>query len=139
MSDDTNKTKIDTSKVPTPKIEFTPLALSQLELMLENDFTLSGKYLRLLISGKGCDGFNYSIGFTDLEENDLLIPINNELSIIIDPFTAFYLQESTVDYIQDFERDQEGFKVVNHHQTKYHGKFWKKNEDRVPPTLVGGH
>lgn len=142
-----SSTKVDPSKVSRPKVEFTAKALTQLALILKNDFTLAGKYLRLLISGKGCDGFTYSIGFTDFETDDLMVPLNNptkvinhhfnrdEFFIAIDPFTAFYLQNAQVDYVEDFVNDNEGFKVVNLDQGQYKGKFWRKDEQKIPQTL----
>ena len=52
-----------------------------LYFIIENDFTLASKYLRLVISGKGCDGFNYGVGFTNLEENDFVIPLTNDPNV----------------------------------------------------------
>lgn len=129
----TGQATIDSKKINLPKIEFTQMALEQLNLILENDFTLSGKYLRILVSGKGCDGFKYSVGFTDREEEDFLININDNLEIIMDPFAAFYLQEAIVDYIQDFKNNNEGFIVKNLNQDEYNGKFWKKDQSKTPP------
>jgi len=136
-------TKVDRSQVATPDIKLTEKAQAQLQLILDNDFTLKGKYFRLLISGKGCEGFNYSVGFTDWNEDDILIKVksssnnNNELEIIMDPFTAFYLQKCSVDYVEDFANNNEGFVVENENQKKFSGKFWKtkQGEEKVPPTL----
>lgn len=137
-------TKVDSSQIETPDIKLTAKAYEQLQLILANDFTLKGKYLRLLISGKGCDGFSYSVGFTDWNEDDMLVTAkcsnsNNDkqLQIIIDPFTAFYLQKCSVDYVEDFANNNEGFVVENENQKNFSGKFWKQNqgEQKVPPTL----
>jgi Fe-S cluster assembly iron-binding protein IscA len=130
--------KIDPNLVEIPVVYFTKRALSQLKLILENDFTLAGKYFRILVSGKGCNGFTYSAGFTDQKDDDFLIKIANsedETFVIMDPFAAFYLQESSVDFIQDFEKDTEGFVITNHLQKKYAGKFWRNNEELTPPLL----
>jgi len=119
-----------------PVIMFTKRALEQLKLIIENDFTLAGKYFRLLISGEGCEGFTYSAGFTDLQEDDFEVKIANadeEIRILIDPFAAFYMQECSVDYIQDFTQDAEGFVVTNHSQSEFKGKFWKGSPEKTPP------
>ncbi len=116
--------KIDKDCITYPKVYFTNFAKEQLKLIVENDFTLKGKYLRILISGKGCDGFKYSVGFADLNDDNF--------EVIMDPFTAFYLQNTEVDYVLDLETGDEGFVVTNKDQKKYHGKFWKKNNDLVP-------
>jgi len=127
---------IDRTKIVIPEVTFSKNALNQLQLIMENDFTLSGKYFRVLISGKGCDGFTYSSGFTDIEKDDFIIDIKNEeteLQILVDPFAAFYLQQTSVDYLQDFENNREGFVITNHSQKEFAGKFWRKNEEKVPP------
>jgi len=131
-----NHNKINKDLVHPPVIMFTDRALAQLKLIIENDFTLAGKYFRILIAGKGCDGFTYSAGFTDLSEEDFLVPINNspeEILIAIDPFAAFYLQETSVDFIQDFELESEGFVITNHSQNQFQGKFWKASPEKTPP------
>ena len=127
---------IDASAIPTPQVSFTERAMDQLQLIINNDFTLAGKYFRILVSGKGCDGFTYSTGFTDIQDNDFLIKVansNQDIQVLMDPFAAFYLQETSIDFIQDFQQDAEGFVVVNHGQAKYAGKFWRSKEELVPP------
>ncbi len=134
-----SETKVDPKSIPTPVANFSPMALSQLNLIMENDITLKGKYLRLLISGKGCDGFTYSVGFTDMNDDDLQIPVldesgqNSSIELLMDPFTAFYLQNCFVDYQQDFVNNEEGFTVKNLNQKDFSGKFWKADQSKVPP------
>ncbi|EQC51502.1 iron-sulfur cluster assembly accessory protein [Bacteriovorax sp. DB6_IX] len=137
MTTSANSSRINRKDIVLPTVTFTEVALEQLTLMLENDFTLSGKYLRILISGKGCDGFTYSVGFTDIEDEDFSVRISNDeaLEVIIDPFAAFYLGDTRVDYVQDFQNDREGFVVYNKDQKKYHGKFWRENKELVPPMV----
>ncbi len=129
--------RINRNEVIIPTIMFTSRAHSQLKLILENDFTLAGKYFRLGISGKGCDGFTYSVMFTDLNAEDFVVKIYNhkedDLEVILDPFAAFYLTEATVDFIQDFEQDAEGFVITNHHQKNFQGKFFNKDGAKLPP------
>ena len=129
--------KIDKDLIVPPTVTLTQRAVEQLSLMIENDFTLAGKYFRLLISGKGCEGFTYSVGFTDKKEDDVLVQITNEqdLEVLVDPFAAFYLGETVVDYILDIENNNEGFTVTNLDQKKYFGKFWRKREDLVHPMI----
>ncbi len=135
---------IDKKLVTPPTIYFTERAFAQLKIIIENDFTLAGKYFRVGISGKGCDGFTYSVMFTDLQVDDFLVGIQNQvtdLQITMDPFAAFYLQESTVDFIQDFDLEAEGFVVTNHEQKNFQGKFFNKDNAKLPPILnsVGLH
>ena len=51
----------------------------------------------------------------------------------MDLFTAYYCQKITLDFLDDYENDQEGFKVVNHNQKEHHGKFWKEDLSKAPP------
>lgn len=129
--------RIDRKEVIEPTILFTERAFLQLKLIIENDFTLAGKYFRIGISGKGCDGFTYSVMFTDLNADDFLVKIYNhqedDLQVVLDPFAAFYLTEATVDFIQDFDQDAEGFVVTNHYQKNFQGKFFNKNGAKLPP------
>lgn len=128
--------KINKEQVLPPVIMFTERAIEQLKLIIENDFTLAGKYFRIVVSGKGCEGFTYAAGFTDLQEDDFLIRIANseeEIFVVIDPFASFYLQEASVDFIQDFTKDAEGFVITNHSQSEFKGKFWRQSPEKTPP------
>ncbi|MBY0415266.1 MAG: hypothetical protein K2Q18_13935 [Bdellovibrionales bacterium] len=132
--------KVNKDLVLPPVIMFTERALSQLKLIIDNDFTLAGKYFRVVVSGKGCEGFTYAAGFTDLQDDDFQIRIANteeEIYIIIDPFAAFYLQEASVDFIQDFTLDTEGFVITNHSQGEFKGKFWRAAPEKTPPVRAG--
>lgn len=128
--------KVNKDLVTPPVIMFTERALAQLKLIIENDFTLAGKYFRIVVSGKGCEGFTYAAGFTDLNEDDFQVRIANtqeEIYVVIDSFAAFYLQEASVDFVQDFEQDAEGFVIVNHSQSEFRGKFWRAAPEKTPP------
>ena len=128
--------KVNKDLVLPPIVMFTERALSQLKLIIENDFTLAGKYFRVVVSGKGCEGFTYAAGFTDLNDDDFQVRIANtdeEIYVLVDPFAAFYLQIASVDFVQDFEQDAEGFVIVNHAQSEFKGKFWRAAPEKTPP------
>ena len=127
---------INKNAIGKPNISFSKKAADQLHLILKHDFTARDKYLRMAISGKGCHGFDYQVGFSSKRKDDVVVStkgINTE--ILMDPFSAYYLQNATVDYVQDFDNNVEGFTVINHNQEEYKGKFWRKNTDLIPPTL----
>lgn len=129
------QTLVDTVKVEDIKIHISNKALEQIKLILDNDYTLGEQQLRLKVDGKGCNGFDYAIGFTEKEKDDLELPIEFtflSFKILLDPFTAFYCKEGTIDYIQDFANDTEGFTFENANEKKYRGKFFK-NSNNVPP------
>jgi Fe-S cluster assembly iron-binding protein IscA len=126
--------KIDREGVTTPSILFSERAVQEWELIIENDFTLEGKQLRITIDGKECDGFTYAVGFDDKTDEDFEISIEGiDHKLVIDPFAAFYLQVATVDFVQDFSQDAEGFVVVNHSQRHFYGKFWRAHPELKPP------
>ncbi|MBD65508.1 MAG: hypothetical protein CME62_09895 [Halobacteriovoraceae bacterium] len=116
------------------KINITENALAQISLIKEHDYTVADMEFRLKIDGKGCGGFDYALGFTPKEKDDIVLEkkLNEKIiHIHIDPFTAFYCQEGELDYIQDFEVDREGFQFINSNEKSYRGKFFK-NETKLP-------
>lgn len=112
-------------------------AVRQIQLMQENDYTLEGLQFRIKIGGKGCGGFTYDTGFSERHADDLVITksfplINFELNVLIDPFTAFYTQEATLDYLLDPQNNEEGFVLTNAADGEHKGKFFK-DESKLPP------
>ena len=90
---------IDRSTVKTPKIVVSKDAASQIRLALENDFYHQGKFFRIHVSGKGCDGFTYQTFFDHINDEDLKISIEGlGFDIIMAPFTAYYGQNIELDF-----------------------------------------
>lgn len=115
----------------------TDSAIRQIQLMQENDYTLEGLYFRVKIGGKGCGGFTYETGFSEPHADDLVIKkpfpqINFELHLLIDPFSAFYTQSFTLDYLLDPANNEEGFVVQNAADGSHKGKFFK-DTTKLPP------
>lgn len=119
------------------KLFVTDSAVRQIQLMQDNDYTLEGLSFRIKIGGKGCEGFTYDTGFSELHQDDLVLKqsfplINFNLTVLMDPFTAFYTQELTLDYLLDTSNNEEGFIVTNAADGQHRGKFFK-DESRLPP------
>lgn len=112
-------------------LKLSDAAKSQIKLILEHDNTLAGQVFRMKIDGKGCGGFDYALGFTEPEKDDLKLPIAEGLFFHIDPFTAYYCKEGIVDFIFDPVQDIEGFSYINPSEKSYRGKFFK-DEEMVP-------
>lgn len=132
------RNKINKELIPMPSISLSDEAQSQLRLIIDNDITLSGKYLRITISGKGCSGFKYSIGFSDIHEDDIEAKTSNSknsIIVLIDAFTAFYLQNALIDYKHGTQNDDDGFIVINNNHDQYKGKFWLENPTDTPPLV----
>jgi Fe-S cluster assembly iron-binding protein IscA len=105
--------------------------------MQENDYTLENHLFRIKIGGKGCGGFTYDTGFSLPDPDDLLIEkdfpmINYRLKVLMDPFTAYYTQEATLDYLLDTNKNEEGFTLTNAQDGAHRGKFFK-DESKLPP------
>jgi Fe-S cluster assembly iron-binding protein IscA len=119
------------------KLLLTDSAIRQIKLMQENDYTLEGLFFRIKIGGKGCGGFTYDTGFSELHPDDLRIELSYprigfELCLLMDPFTAFYTQEATLDYLLDPASNEEGFTVTNAAEGAHRGKFFK-DTSKLPP------
>lgn len=56
-----------------------------------------------------------------------------DIEVAIDPFTAFYLGDTEVDYQFNYINDEEGFVVTNKQQDDFQGKFWRKDKTKIPP------
>lgn len=123
------------------KLFVTDSAIRQIQLMQENDYTLEGLSFRIKIGGKGCGGFTYDTGFSERHPDDLIITknitlINFELAVLMDPFTAFYTQDATLDYMLDIDSNEEGFILTNASDGEHKGKFFK-DESKLPPWAKG--
>lgn len=119
------------------KVLVSDSAVRQIQLMQNHDYTLEGLKFRIKIGGKGCEGFTYDTGFSEAHEDDLIVKlhyptINYTLELHIDPFTAFYTQSFTLDYLLDPQSHEEGFVVKNDADGQHRGKFFK-DETRLPP------
>ena len=133
---------IDRNKILLPNVEITDSASQQVLLALINDPYLQGKSLRVNISGKGCDGFTYEVYFDQIKEDDFKILHtfkDQNITILLNPFSAYYLHHFKLDYILDIEQDMEGYHITNYDQEKYHGKFWKENSELTPPQKNNSH
>jgi len=115
------------------KLIITESALQQIEVIQNNDYTLVDKVFRIKINAKECDGFGYFIGFTLSDQNDIKLNYNN-VTLHIDPFTAYYCQNGTLDYVFEPESNEEGFQFINNNEHLFHGKFFK-DEELLPKGL----
>ena len=67
--------------------------------------------LRVAIQGGGCCGFEYALGFDrGAQEGDHELEFHG-VKVVVDPFSAPYLQGSTVDYLETLQ--ESGFKIEN--------------------------
>lgn len=58
--------------------------------------------VRLYVQGGGCSGFEYQIDMAkSVDEDDIVVEINPHIQVYIDPFSAPYLEGTTIDYEQN--------------------------------------
>ena len=96
----------------------------------------SGKALRIYLAGKGCDGFEYGVGFDLADGDDIHIDTgqSREVDVVVDKKTLGFVAGSTILWVDD-ERGR-GFLVENPSHRKFRGKFYKSKfwEQRLATT-----
>jgi iron-sulfur cluster assembly protein len=95
------------SPAPSPPIEGVREGNEQLVRLTEPaglkvrsliDRDRQGDYLRVAISGGGCNGLSYKLRFAaEPKRGDILVRTAGA-SVLVDPKTALYLKGTTVDY-----------------------------------------
>lgn len=87
----------------------TPMAAQKLEKLIERE--KEGNYLRIKITGGGCNGLSYKMKFVpDFKLGDLFVS-SQGASILVDSKTALYLRGTTLDYSDKLVGG--GFKFAN--------------------------
>jgi iron-sulfur cluster assembly protein len=70
-----------------------------------------GEFLRIAITGGGCNGLSYKMRFTgDPRRGDMLVPTAG-VRVLVDPKTALYLKGTVLDYSHAMVAG--GFKFTN--------------------------
>lgn len=73
-------------------------------------------YLRLYVSGGGCSGLSYGMGFEEKPDEDDANINKNGVQVIVDSYSQKYLKGANVDYIESLMGS--GFKINNPNVTK---------------------
>ncbi|HET7590703.1 MAG TPA: iron-sulfur cluster insertion protein ErpA [Solirubrobacterales bacterium] len=90
-------------------VSLTPAAAAKIRTLMEQESDVS--VLRVAIEGGGCSGFQYGLGFDrGAQEGDHEFECEG-VTVVVDPFSAPYLQGSTVDYLETIQ--ESGFKIDN--------------------------
>jgi iron-sulfur cluster assembly accessory protein len=102
-------TEIQERPVTLPPLSLTESAAAKIKQLLEGEPDVG--VLRIAIEGGGCSGFQYGLGFdTAAAEGDLEFE-QHGVTVVVDPFSAPYLQGAEVDYVDSIEAA--GFAVNN--------------------------
>jgi iron-sulfur cluster assembly accessory protein len=106
-------------------VTLTPGAIEAARTLRAGNPEWAGFDLRVYLSAKGCDGFEYGVSFDSRQDLDLVAAFDDVITII-DLDTAKYVRGSTIDWIDD-ERGR-GFVVENPNHKKFRGKFFKRKD-----------
>src|SRR6476659_4756028 len=102
-------TEIQERPTTTPLVSLTEAAATKIKQLLADEPDVG--VLRIAIQGGGCSGFQYGLGFdTAAAEGDLSFE-QHGVTVVVDPFSAPYLQGAEVDYVDSIEAA--GFAVNN--------------------------
>lgn len=92
-------------------------AIKEIKKVKNETEDLQNQYLRISIKGGGCSGFMYGLGFEEsIDENLDLVENYDGLDVVIDKKSALFLNDVTLDWIDDI--NQRGFKFNNPNATK---------------------
>jgi iron-sulfur cluster assembly accessory protein len=92
-------------------ISLTPVAAAKIRQLMTEEPDGESLVLRVAIQGGGCSGFQYGLGFdSGSAEGDIELELEG-VRVVVDPFSAPYLQGSTVDFLNTIQ--EAGFKIDN--------------------------
>jgi iron-sulfur cluster insertion protein len=99
---------------PKPMLSLTDAAVAKVKFFAQTMPDSQGKPLRVFVQGGGCSGFQYGFTFDEKKDGDNVLE-QDGITILVDPQSATYLKDSTVDYVEDFRGA--GFSVTNPNAT----------------------
>jgi len=99
---------------PKSMLSLTEAAVAKVKHFAQTMPDSLGKPLRVFVQGGGCSGFQYGFTFDEKRDNDNVME-QDGITILVDPQSAMYLKDSTVDYVEDFRGA--GFSVQNPNAT----------------------
>jgi len=91
-------------------ITLTESAARQITSMLADDLENAGKSLRVFVEAGGCSGMQYGMVFDERRDDDLAVEFHG-VGVLVDPFSANYLQGSMIDFSDAMTGG--GFKIKN--------------------------
>ncbi len=95
----------------TQAVTLTPAAAAMVRELLQTRSLDSSYALRLYVSGRGCSGFEYGMGFENKPSETDSTFESEGLKVIVDEVSMQYLPGACIDFIDD-ERGK-GFLVEN--------------------------
>jgi iron-sulfur cluster assembly protein len=98
-------------------VVLTERAAAEVKRIMEHQQLTEGQVLRVGVTGGGCSGFNYALGFDDKfdEKADSKFDCHG-VPVVVDRKSALYLEGTTVDFYEGIER--RGFTFENPNAVK---------------------
>ena len=96
----------------------TDAAFDAAKTALDNDGA-EGDFIRIAIQGGGCSGLQYKLDFDQKPLDDDYVWEKDGLKLVVDCFSAVYLQETTLDYIKSLSG--QGFQFINPNAKRHCG------------------
>jgi len=92
-------------------LDVTSNAVSMIQAALKETEGEDGEVLRVGVKGGGCSGLSYSLNFVDEVSGDDYLVELDDVKIIIDGFSATFLEGTILDYVETLQGA--GFKFEN--------------------------
>ena len=95
----------------TTVVTLTARAATKVSALMAEEPAGEAEVLRIAIQGGGCSGFEYALGFDrgpSAGDHELEF---HGVRVVVDPFSAPYLQGSTIDFLEGLQ--ESGFKIDN--------------------------
>ncbi len=93
--------------------------------------------LRLFVKSGGCSGFSYGLAFDDSRADDDRIELHGEVPIVIDAFSAQYVDGAEIDYVDSLMGS--GFAINNPNAVSSCACGSSFNTDGSPASAGGCH
>ena len=95
----------------TTVVTLTARAATKVSALMAGEPAGEAEVLRVAIQGGGCSGFEYALGFDrGAQSGDHELEFHG-VRVVVDPFSAPYLQGSTIDFLEGLQ--ESGFKIDN--------------------------
>jgi iron-sulfur cluster assembly accessory protein len=95
----------------TTLVTLTEGAAEKVRALMDAEPAGEAEVLRVAIQGGGCSGFEYALGFDrGAQAGDHELSYHG-VTVVVDPFSAPYLQGSTIDFLEGLQ--ESGFKIEN--------------------------
>lgn len=96
-------------------ITITPKAAEKVAEFMKQEGN-TGLFLRVYVTGGGCSGLSYGMGFEEKADEDDAVLEQNGVKLVVDSYSQRYLKGANVDYVESLMGS--GFKINNPNVTK---------------------